>query len=64
VPRQLERVTPLEAPRDSTITRVACRDTREANNYGEHIREYNSAVAFASVGAGLNRYLEIAHIVS
>jgi hypothetical protein len=25
-------------------------DTREANNYREHIREYNSAVAFTSVG--------------
>jgi hypothetical protein len=26
-------------------------DTREANNYTEHIQEYNSAMAFSSLGA-------------
>jgi hypothetical protein len=33
--------TPMEAPLDGCITRVANKDTREAKNYTEHIREYN-----------------------
>jgi hypothetical protein len=33
-------------------------DTREANNYREHIRECNSAMAFASVGAEIRLWTE------
>jgi hypothetical protein len=33
-------------------------DTHEANNYREHIREYNSAMAFASVGAEIRLWTE------
>jgi hypothetical protein len=41
----------MEAPLDGPITRAAYKGTREANNYREPIREYNSAMAFASAGA-------------
>jgi hypothetical protein len=40
----------MEAPLDGFIMRVAQRDTREANNYTELIREYSAAFSFALMG--------------
>jgi hypothetical protein len=47
IPRQLERV---RGNADGGATReLSTGDTREANNYREHMREYNSAMAFKSM---------------
>jgi hypothetical protein len=42
---------PMEAPLYGSLRELLTEDTREAKNCKEHIREYNLAVAFASMGA-------------
>jgi hypothetical protein len=44
---------PMEAPLDGFITRATYWATCDANNYSEHIREYNSAKVFVLVGAAI-----------
>jgi hypothetical protein len=41
---------PIEAPLTLLSRELLIGDTSEANNYGEHISEYNSTMAFVSIG--------------
>jgi hypothetical protein len=54
VSRKSERVCGalLQASRDAYITIAATGYTCEAKNSRKHVREYNSAMAFASMGKG------------
>jgi hypothetical protein len=47
-----------------SITIAAYRGYTPSNSYIQHTREYNSAMAIASMGEDTNRHLEMVHIVS
>jgi hypothetical protein len=46
------------------LREMPTRDTREASNYREHIRDYNSAVVSYQYSRRLNLHLEMVHTVS
>jgi hypothetical protein len=56
--------TPLEVPLYVSVMGPAYWDTREANNYREHIREDNLAIAVTSMVQRLNRHLKMIRTLS